>query len=324
MEGHKTVKEILNSIDDDIEHIADTAVRIWGIFQYSDRKTPVTVKDISYIIGVPEKVAEDCLRMLEKRRKLIKKVDGGWVAERQSLKEIKPKKGVNRIHMFSGGLDSSYSLLKEACSIKKAMTKETIFPMFIDYGQFAAPVEWEATKAVVAYIRGFAGDSKLIDDPVRISLASDLFMWCHNVAFTGTEVGDEEPDIQNRNMVMLSVLCSYLIACAENGGVKTAEFKITSGFKEKEMKDCSESFFNGISQLLKSYKPNMIFTFSVMKDRNRSAIKREIKELLHGSEVELKKFCNITTSCYSPKNGKACGNCNKCKAIESEKASKQQ
>jgi predicted transcriptional regulator len=80
MTEHKTVREIMKSVDGDIERIADTAVRVWGIFHYSDGKRPLTLEHISYITGVPEKVVKDCLRILEKRRKLVRKVDGGWIS----------------------------------------------------------------------------------------------------------------------------------------------------------------------------------------------------------------------------------------------------
>jgi 7-cyano-7-deazaguanine synthase in queuosine biosynthesis len=45
----------------------------------------------------------------------------------------------------------------------------------------------------------------------------------------------------------------------------------------------------------------------------------KIKKIFKGDEGKLKQLTALTTSCYAPKNGKACGVCHKCLKIEQEK-----
>jgi len=148
--------------------------------------------------------------------------------------EINLNKKQNYIQLLSGGLDSAYSILKIAKKLQKDNGSLVIHPIFFDYGHYVADTEWERVIKIIKYIRDFLKDKSLIDDPIKISLKSDLFQWCRNDAFRGKK-GCKNPEIENRNMVLFSVLASYLIACAEHQKINSTEFKITSGFKEKEL-----------------------------------------------------------------------------------------
>jgi 7-cyano-7-deazaguanine synthase in queuosine biosynthesis len=233
------------------------------------------------------------------------------------MREIELNKTSNFVHLMSGGLDSAYSLLMTAKKLKRQFV--VIHPLYFDYGQCAAEIEWQRVSRIVEYIRNFLKSRSVIDAPLKISLRSDLFQWTQSDAFKGLR-GIQEPEIENRNLVIFSILTSYLMACANNQNITNPEFIITSGFKEKELNDCSRDFFDDYSKLLAKYKPNMKFHFEILRNWDREKIVSETKRLLKGSETELKKFRQLTISCYSPTvNGEPCGKCSKCKSLKKEK-----
>lgn len=237
----------------------------------------------------------------------------------RNMREIELNKTCNYIHLLSGGLDSAYSLLRIAKEKKEKEPSVVIHPIFFDYGQFVAETEWARVAEIVGYIRNFLSEQSIVDDPLKISLESELFQWSESDAFKGIQ-GNPNPEIENRNLVLFSVLTSYLMACANHQKILKTEFIISSGFKEKEIADCSRDFFEKYSKLLSMYKPNMKFHFPILKNWNQQRIVNETKVLLDFSETELKKFRHLTTSCYSPTiNGEPCGKCSKCKSLELEK-----
>lgn len=235
------------------------------------------------------------------------------------MREIELNNTCNYVHLISGGLDSAYSLLSLATEKKEKEPSAVIHLIFFDYGQCAGEAEWTSVKKIVGYIRNFLNLESIIDDPVKISLESELFQWSDSVAFKGIG-GNPNPEIENRNLVLFSVLASYLVACANHQKIPNAKFSITSGFKEEELPDCSRTFFDKFEELLSMYKPNMKFHFQILKDWSRKRVMREIKELLNSSRTELTKFRQQTMSCFSPTvNGEPCGKCPKCEYIELEK-----
>ncbi len=234
------------------------------------------------------------------------------------MEEINVIEGRNFVHLFSGGLDSSYGLLKLAEDQAKKNIEGEIYPIFMDYGQFATSTEWNQVQKLTKFISNTVKDS-VIHMPIRINLESDLFKWCHNVAFTGKEVGDENPEIQNRNMVLLGILFSYLLGCAQNQGILRANFEISSGFRNGEMGDCSAAFFEALSSVFRIYHNEYPMKIILLPGLTRKQVYRRLKKLLRGSQDQLEVFYSMTTSCYSPINGKACGKCLKCIRIAQEK-----
>ncbi|MFX1343448.1 MAG: 7-cyano-7-deazaguanine synthase [Promethearchaeota archaeon] len=239
----------------------------------------------------------------------------------RNVREIKLNETRNYIHLMSGGLDSSYSLLKIAKENKKNDPLTIIHPIFFDYGQFVAETEWDRIQKIIEYIRNFLKKPSTIDDALEISLKSELFHWTDSDAFWGPK-GKRTPEIENRNIVLVSVLTSYLIACAKHQDINEANFKISSGFKQSEMDDCSEDFFNKYKELLSIYKPKMTFEFPILKNWSRKRVINETKKLLgYGDETEFGKFYKLTVSCYwQTKDGEPCGGvCSKCEFLKTQK-----
>jgi 7-cyano-7-deazaguanine synthase in queuosine biosynthesis len=236
------------------------------------------------------------------------------------MKEIKINKELNYIHLISGGLDSTYSLMALTKAImEEKKPRSIVAPVFFNYGQYAAKDEYECALTVVNKVAEEFDAISIVEKPIKISLRSGLFHWCNNVAFTGKEIGDTTCEIQNRNMVLVSVLASYLFACAENQKINKTHFEIHSGFKNGEMRDCNSAFFNKMSELLSIYNPNYKMTLHLLPNLKRQQVINKMKRLLKGDENKLKQFKGITISCYSPKNGKACGLCWKCQQLKSKK-----
>jgi 7-cyano-7-deazaguanine synthase in queuosine biosynthesis len=235
------------------------------------------------------------------------------------MREIELNETCNYVHLMSGGLDSAFSLLKIAKEKKEKEPSAVIHPIFFDYGQFAAEAEWSSVTKIVEYVRSFLNKQSMVDNPIRISLESELFQWSESDAFRGIE-GKRHPEIENRNLVLFSVLASYLMACANHQNIPHAKFSISSGFKEEEIADCNRDFFGKYSELLSMYKPDMEFHFEILENWSRQKVIKEIKVLLDASETKLKEFRQRTISCYSPSSdGKPCGKCSKCIFLEMEK-----
>lgn len=231
------------------------------------------------------------------------------------MREIRLVEHPNHVLLFSGGLDSTYALLKLAKDVDVGQSNEEIQVIFIDYGHFAAPAEWKRVRQLAVCIRSKLTNPAILRTPIRISLRSDLFRWCRNVAFTGKEVGDETPEIQNRNMVLFSVLFSYLMACAKNQGVHGADFDIHTGFKGNEMSDCSRKFLDGLTDLFNGYQKEYKIKISALRYASRHQTTERIKKLLKGSQYELERLLKLTTSCYATADGTPCGKCWKCRQI---------
>lgn len=180
---------------------------------------------------------------------------------------------------------------------------------------FAASSEWNSVLRLIKFIRSKLSYASILRSPVSIGLRSDLFTWCHNVAFTGKEVGDETCEIQNRNMVLLSILFSYLMACAQNQKIGHANFEIHGGFKDGEMADCNTTFFNGLTNIFGSYHDEYDMKIVLLPNSSRRQTYSKVKKLLGGSQHQLELVLSMITSCYAPINGKACLSCWKCKKI---------
>ena len=166
----------------------------------------------------------------------------------------------------------------------------------------------------------------MLDDPLKISIRSELFSWSLSDAIKGEE-GEKSPEIENRNLVLFSILASYLIACAnhqriideKDDGVK-ATFLITSGFKEKELPDCNQAFFEKFAELLSDYKRALKFSFSILNIADRKDLFKDLQRIFIGNGINTSKFHALTTSCYHPNaDGTPCGRCSKCEIIREEK-----
>ena len=222
----------------------------------------------------------------------------------------------NFIHLLSGGLDSSFSLLELSEEFVTKKSLERIYPIFFDYGHKAARFEWIRVKAIVRFIQKKYGKS-VVAKPLKLSLKSDLFQWTESNAFKGNS-GNRNAEIENRNMVLFSVLASYLLSSANNQKVTATSFIITSGFRDGELSDCNQQFFTAFENLLKLYKPHFTFSFRFLGETRHQIIETVRQKY---NKLEADEFLSLTTSCYNPgANGEPCMRCCKCLSIQHEAA----
>jgi len=231
------------------------------------------------------------------------------------MQEITIEPTTNYIHLLSGGLDSSYALLQLANDICEGeKDKYKISPIFFNYGQYAADTELNCSRKVVEKVKSLYTDLN-IDELIVISLKSDLFSWCTSVVMTGKTWLENDCEIYNRNMVLFSVLGSYLIGCAKKQKVENAEFEISSGFLNYEMDDSNDEFFGKISKLLNNYKEEFEFKIEFLSTMDRQTTRETIKEILKNDEKKQQEFIKLTNSCYCPIKGQPCNECSKCISI---------
>ena len=100
------------------------------------------------------------------------------------MEEIKINGKLNYVHLISGGLDSTYSLMKLTKSIIKGKKPRfEVSPVFFDYGQYAAEAEFKCCLNVVNKIASEFKVSDLLHKPFNISLRANLFQWCKKCSF---------------------------------------------------------------------------------------------------------------------------------------------
>jgi 7-cyano-7-deazaguanine synthase in queuosine biosynthesis len=120
-------------------------------------------------------------------------------------------------------------------------------------------------------------------------------------------------------MVLLSILLSYLLACAQNQGIERASFEIYGGFKEGEMGDCSHEFFSALTDAFAIYQKGYPMKVVLLPPSSRAQVFAKLRRLLHGSQSDLKVVLSMITSCYASIDGTQCEKCYKCRKIAEEK-----
>jgi len=228
-------------------------------------------------------------------------------------------KGKNHFFLYSGGLDSSYGLLK--LLIRNEIT-DPLNILFFDYGQKAALYEWKAVQKVYAFLNKNL-DSNILKQPHRFDLRSDLFSWTKSVSFTGMDHTPRNNDfsvteIENRNMVLFSVLYSYILSLVNRQNIHQCEMIIYTGLRNKELPDASDSFFYYINEAMREYHKKYSFHVEYLVDKTPNEILNELKNNTLGlSSTQTLEFLKSVSSCYRPIDGKPCYTCPKCKEVDS-------
>lgn len=227
------------------------------------------------------------------------------------MEELQVAEGENHVHLFSGGLDSTYALMKYLHD----SPQYSITPLFIDYGQYAATAEWKSVVSIVRFLKDHLDNGNLLQTPIRMCLRSDLFSWCDSVAFTGMIDRNENPQIENRNIVLVGALSSYLKACARKQDQSKPEFIIHSGFKDGEMPDCTAEYLKSLEKLVSDVEGcrfRIEYCQKSAKPVDFHGTCERIKKILKGNQRNLEELLRMGSSCYSPHNGRPCRKCMKC------------
>jgi len=226
----------------------------------------------------------------------------------------------NYFFLYSGGLDSSYGLLKLLLDGK---ITSPINLIFFDYGQAAAGYEWEAVQKVCAFLKESFDSHNILQQPLRYDLRSDLFSWTDSVSFTGknrksTNARFSETEIENRNMVLFSVLYSYILSLLNQQNVGRCEIIVYTGLRDKELPDASSSFFFHLNEAMKEYHKEYQFSVEYLINKTPTEILKDLKDnVLNLNRAQALEFCESVSSCYNPIHGKPCYNCPKCRDVDS-------
>lgn len=222
--------------------------------------------------------------------------------------------------LISGGLDSSYQLLKLCVE-----PSNQIQPIFFNYGQKNAQYEKMSVCSVCKFIKENYCSS--LGEPIIINSYSSidegepsptLFPWSAAEPLTGEKLEDTNfisLEIENRNMVIFSLLFSFILSRLRKKKIQSCSVSIYTGFRDDEMHDSSRHFFNLLTAALHLYHSEYSFEVLFIENEKPEIIYKRIHEIL-GNEQKTFDFTNITTSCYAPITGKRCMQCSKCQTLE--------
>lgn len=226
----------------------------------------------------------------------------------------------NYFFLFSGGLDSSYGLLK---LLIEGKIKKPINLIFFNYGQFSEKYEWQAVEKVYDFLERYFDTNNILQKPFKIDLSSDLFTWTESVSFTGSIHKPKnnkfaETEIENRNIVLFSILYSYILSLINRQAISKCEIIIYTGLRDKELPDASSSFFYHLNEAMKEYHEDYPFSVKFIIDETPNEILEKLKRnILPLDRKKIVEFCKSVSSCYAPKDGKPCYECAKCKNVDS-------
>jgi 7-cyano-7-deazaguanine synthase len=182
-----------------------------------------------------------------------------------------------RVVLLSGGVDSAL------CAFEIAQKEEAVC-LFVDYGQPAAKQEYEACREFTQELRA-SGRSVLFYD-AKTNLHYDDW---------STETTNEIPA---RNLVLISMGINLALAVG-------ADIVALGIIKDDAVDyvDCSPQFLKAAHELGAAF--GVMVEFPLLKWK-----KRQVMQSAQRLGIDIDRLW----SCYTPKSGKPCGECQSCKA----------
>ena len=223
--------------------------------------------------------------------------------------------------LLSGGFDSAYGLLRWCVD-----SSESIQPIFFNYGQKNSEFERGSVEKIYSFLKKLF--SECISYPVIINSFSSfdnedakltLFPWSMSEPLTGDKLPDTNfcsLEIENRNMVMISLVFSYILSKLRETKEQNAIVNIYTGFRDDEMPDACSHFFNLLCAALKIYHGEYSFKIHFIEKEFPEQLYKKVARFFK-SETKAEEFLDMTTSCYKPKDdGSRCLTCTKCQSFE--------
>lgn len=214
--------------------------------------------------------------------------------------------------LFSGGFDSTLASLK----IIEENDNVKLTPVFFNYGQKSKEKEAQAVSRLVRALRTRVkskGKTMEIDDCLTSEIPN-AFQWSQSSILEGRPE-TKKYGLENRNMVLLSLLVSKIMADYSPAG-SSGVIEIITGFTN-EYYDTKLSFVHLYNTLLEKVGQETGLKIRVItplippnqKDSIRVGINKLIK-LAHS--LNALELCSMTWSCYFPKGDDTCGHCPPC------------
>lgn len=210
--------------------------------------------------------------------------------------------------LFSGGLDSALAVLKIITQEKDVR----VTPLFFDYGQKAAKKEEEAVAKLVPLLRDFGKhNNAVVEDYRKYEIGgTGLFEWSESSILTGRE--DFEPDLENRNIVLISIAISIIMSDRKREKTHGKKQGLVVGFRNEHY-DTKRRFALGLNQVL-SQKGFSIEIITPLVQGDKVVLSRSLAKQIHaigGAEALL----SYAWSCYYPtEEGSPCTGCSPCKS----------
>ena len=212
--------------------------------------------------------------------------------------------------LFSGGFDSTLVILK----VISSRNPIELIPVFFDYGQKSKIEEARAVKRLVPPFRERSKHPNTTIEDCRVfkieSLKSGLFSWSDSAILKGRPE-HEDTDVENRNMILISYLASIIMADWKRSGTNNMT-EIITGFTNAYY-DTSVNFIRNLNSLFKIIgKPIKVVAPLIPRGQMGGVTPEQLAKTAH----ELNAYSlleHMTWSCYYPKNGVPCGNCDPCR-----------
>jgi 7-cyano-7-deazaguanine synthase in queuosine biosynthesis len=210
--------------------------------------------------------------------------------------------------LLSGGIDSTLATLM-AIRAGNSKSLSRIIPVFIDYGQKSRRQEWSAVTRVSERLKSEAISKGIrFVSPIRIMLVSQpkdglrLFEWSKSMLLQGNK--SNNPEVENRNMVLVSTLASYAKSCIKSN----EKAVIVTGFRD-EFYDTSREFVEQLNNLFKSMNMSIALSAPAIEYKGDVGKKRLVDEYRRNGYKDL---IDMTWSCYEPFKKRPCRKCPAC------------
>jgi 7-cyano-7-deazaguanine synthase in queuosine biosynthesis len=210
--------------------------------------------------------------------------------------------------LFSGGVDSTLAMLK----IAKQGERSRITPLFFDYGQKAAEKEKEAVGKLIPLLRERVGDGVVIGNcRIHEVGGTGLFPWSRSSILKGRSDTVSRPDVENRNMVLISLAVSVIMADRNHDKAERRGRSLVVGFRNEHY-DTKRAFATRMDAVT-SRDPFGVKIITPLVSSDYAIGWHSLSRQFASEDIEF--LLPHTWSCYSPTGkGLPCGRCGSCRS----------
>jgi 7-cyano-7-deazaguanine synthase in queuosine biosynthesis len=210
--------------------------------------------------------------------------------------------------LFSGGLDSTMAIIKILASNQSSI----LTPIFFRFGQKSEEKEIQAISRLIPIMRNYLKKYPSIMEDCREYNVKGLFSWSKSpiLKHNNSDSNDGNPDIENRNMILMSCAGSVIMSDWKSEGKKT-HTKLVVGFKNEHY-DTKRRFANSVSEVFKSMGqlPISVVTPLITGEKNTLCSYHTLTKEAHS--LDLIDILKQSWSCYYPEDNQPCGKCSAC------------
>lgn len=210
--------------------------------------------------------------------------------------------------LFSGGVDSTLATLKVLASDKQV----SVTPLFFDYGQRNASQELTATQQLIQLMRSKIRHESSKLDNTRVYKIQGLFSWSDSPILKWGKGDKDNPDLENRNMVLLSCAASIIMTNWKPKRQRGERAFIIAGFKNEHY-DTKARFADRLNCAFRSMQmPIKVITPLILdRQREKRVSSHQLTKIAH--KLDVLSVLKKTWSCYYPlSDNRTCETCTAC------------